>query len=79
MKVAHRGHEIDVHRGKSMVGDRLLFWSIFRASDGYECACGFEDSAETVRAKVQQLRERVDAELAEADPWEEAASKGRPL
>lgn len=59
-----------------MAGDRLLFWSIFRASDGYECASGHEDSAETVRAMVCLLRERVDAELGEADPWEEAASKG---
>lgn len=71
MKVSYRGHEIDVHRAKCMAGYSLLYYSIFRESDGYECTSGYEDSAETVRDKVKQFKERVDNELAEADPWEE--------
>lgn len=78
VKVTYRGHDIEVRRAKSMLGDRLLFWSIFRTADGYECASGFEDSAETVREKVRQLRERVDAELDDEDPWLEAESRSRP-
>lgn len=71
MKVIYRGHEIEVKREKSMAGYLLLFWSIFRESDGYECDSGYEDSAETVRDKVKQFKKRVDNELAEDDPWGE--------
>lgn len=46
-------------------------FSIFRMSDWYECMSGYEDSAETVRDKIQQLKDRVDSELAEKDPWGE--------
>lgn len=71
MKVVHRGHEIDVRRERCMAGYSLLYFSIFRQSDRFECTSGHQDSGETVRDLVKQLRERVDAELAEADPWME--------
>lgn len=69
MKVKHRGHTIEVEREKAMGGWSMLFWSIFRDSDGLECDSGFSDSDETVRELAGQLRERVDAELATEDPW----------
>lgn len=47
----------------------MLFFHITRISDGCECLSGFEDSAETVREKVRQLKERIDNELVEKDPW----------
>lgn len=71
MKVAHKGHTIEVVREKSLGGDILLYSSIFRDSDGYECIAEYEDSAETVRDKVKQWRERIDNELKEDDPWGE--------
>lgn len=73
MKVSYRGHEIKVTREKCMAGYPLLYFSIFRESDLFECMSGYEDSAETVRDKVKQLCERVDAELLEEDPWMENA------
>lgn len=73
MKVSHRGHEIIVDRSESMTGEELLYYSVFRESDGYECLSSFEDSEETIGDKVQQLRDRIDNELEEADPWMENA------
>lgn len=71
MKVAYRGYDISVTREKAMNGDVLLYFSIFRQSDGYEALTDYEDSAETVRDKVAQLKERIDNEHKEADPWGE--------
>lgn len=71
MKAVHRGHEITVTREKCMAGYSLLYYSIFRKSDGYECTSGFEDSDEKVGDFVGVMKQRVDAELAEDDPWME--------
>lgn len=73
MKFVYRGFGIEAKREKCMGGWPLLYFSIFRQSDGYECLTSFEDSAETVVDKIKQLKERVDAELEEADPWGERA------
>lgn len=69
MKVSYRGHEIDVSRDRCLAGYALLYYSVFRESDGYECMSGYEDSSETIADKVAQLKERIDNELAEDDPW----------
>jgi len=69
VKVSHRGYEIEAHRARCMAGYPLLYWSIFRQSDGFEAASGCEDSAEKLGDMVKLLRERVDNELAEDDPW----------
>ena len=47
-------------------GYPLLYVSIFRESDGYECTSFCEDSAEKVRDMVKHMRARVDAEQAAA-------------
>jgi len=74
MKASYRGYDIDVHRERSMGGDVLLYYSIFRQSDGYEATSGFSTGSDTVREFIGYMKERVDAELAEADPWDEKGS-----
>ena len=75
MKTIYRGHEIKVTRERSMGGDDLLYYSIFRESDGYECTSGFTYDESPVHTYLQYMKERVDAELAEDDPWMEKAEE----
>ena len=69
MRQVYRGHEIDVRRERSLGGDMLLYMTIIRESDGYICEDTFSSGADTVRDMMRYMRERVDAELAEPDPW----------
>lgn len=71
MKTVYRGYEIDVRRSRCMGGWPMLYYSIFRVSDGYECTSGFTEDTSPVRTYVGYMKERVDAELAEDDPWGE--------
>lgn len=71
MKAFYRGYDIDAHREMSLGGERLLYYSIFRRSDGYEATSGFSTGSDHVRDYIRYLKERVDVELAEADPWGE--------
>ena len=73
-KVSHRGHEITVTREKSMMGEETLFYAIFRESDGFECTSGHSSGDESVGQMVEIMKERVDNELAEEDPWCEQGS-----
>jgi len=72
VKQVYRGHEIDVRRERSLGGDMLLYFSIYRESDGYECECDFTTGDDTVRDYMRYMRERIDAELATEDPWLES-------
>jgi hypothetical protein len=69
MKATHRGYEISVTREKCLGGWSLLYYSIFRIEDGYEALSSFEDSGHTVREVVGHMKQRIDNELAEDDPW----------
>lgn len=69
MKIQYRGHEIEVFRDKCMGGWSQLFYSIFRISDGRECTSGFTTDESPVHVYMKYMKERVDAELAEATPW----------
>ena len=71
MKTVYKGHEIDVRRERCMGGWSQLYYSIFRLSDGHECTSGFTTDTSPVRTYVGYMRDRVDAELAGADPWGE--------
>lgn len=72
MKVDYKGHEIDVHRDRACGGWTSIYYSIFRKSDLFECTSGFSAEDRTpVRDFVKMMKGRVDAELAEADPWGE--------
>lgn len=77
MKIIYRGYEIDVRRERSMGGRSMLYYSIYRISDGYECVAGCTTDSSTVREYVRFMKERIDNELAEADPWGEEANKYR--
>lgn len=71
MKVDYRGFEITVTREKCMGGWDQLFYSIFRKSDLYECTSGFSEGSDTVDEYIGYMKERIDAELKEDDPWGE--------
>ena len=72
-QVEHRGHTILVSSEKSLGGWLMKYYSVFRESDGYECTSGFSNDEDTLDTWVQILRDRIDAELLEADPWDENA------
>lgn len=69
MKVSYRGHEIDVHRSDSLGVGSLLYYSVFRESDGLECISDFTSGADTVRDYIDLLKERIDEELESGYPW----------
>lgn len=71
MKTTYKGHEITVTRERSMGGWTQIYYGVFRASDGYECTSGFCDTSDSTRTFTRILKDRVDAELDDADPWGE--------
>jgi len=73
MQVVYKAHEINVTKEKCLAGYTMLYWSIFRISDGFECDSGCMDSDDTVRTIVKVFKGRIDAELKEEDPWMEKA------
>ena len=68
---SYREHEITAYREDCLAGYPLLYWSIFRESDRFECDSGFTEGDDRVEDFVGYLRDRVDAELLEDDPWME--------
>lgn len=74
MKVSYRGHEIEAKREKCLAGYKLLYFTIYRESDGYECVCSYTEGDDTPADMIEYLKRRVDAELKTADPWEEKAN-----
>lgn len=71
MKDAYKGHEITVTREYSMADHEMVFYSIFRMSDWYECTSGYDESEETLEDFIEQLKVRIDQELKTSDPWGE--------
>lgn len=69
----YRGYELTVNREKNILGDELCFWTIFRDADGYEADSSFSYDDDTEETWIETLKERVDNELLEDDPWEETA------
>lgn len=70
MKANYLGYEIEVTREKCLGGWGMLYFNVYR-DDGLECICDFEDSDEKIVDKIKQLKEQIDNELLEADPWGE--------
>ena len=60
MKIIYRGFEIDAHREQSMGAGVLLYYSIFRMSDGYELESGFTGGTDRVQTFLGYLKEHVD-------------------
>ena len=71
MKVKYRGHEIDVTREKCLGGWPMLYYSIYRISDGFGVVDSCEDSAEKVLDMVGYMKERLDAEIEEGNTFED--------
>ena len=78
MKVVYKGHEIEVTSARTLAGYDGLSYSIFRVSDGYECTSGFTEDTSKVRTYVGYRKKRIDAELADDDPWGEKATEYPP-
>ena len=60
MKVNYRGFDVDAHREKCMAGYPLLYYSVFRKSDGYELTSGYTEGSDTVREYIGYMKDRVD-------------------
>jgi hypothetical protein len=60
MKVEYKGFEVDAHRDKSLGGETLLYYSVFRISDGYEVTSGFSYGTDPVRTFIGFLKGTVD-------------------
>lgn len=79
MKKSYKGYEIEVKREKCLGGWSLLYYTVYRESDGFECVCNHEDSSEKVADMIGYMKERIDDELASDDPWDEKANEVRFL
>lgn len=76
LEEVYRGHKITLTRESCMGGWEQLYYSIFREADGYECTVNFTTDESPLPVFMGHMRDRVDAELAEADPWGEAEEEG---
>ena len=60
MKINYKGFELDARREKSMGGDTLLYYSIFRISDGYEVTSSFTYGLDKIRDFIKEMKVYVD-------------------
>ena len=61
MKVSnYKGFEINVNREKCLAGYDLIYYSIYRLSDGLEVTSGFDDNYVTVRNVLQDMKDFID-------------------
>lgn len=65
MKVLYRGFEIDCHREKCMAGYQLLYFTVYRKSDGFELICDYTSGEDSVRDYVGYMKGRVDGFIAD--------------
>lgn len=52
-----------------MAGYPLLYFTVYRKSDGYELICNFTEGNDTVQEYIGYMKERVDGFI--TDPGEE--------
>lgn len=71
MKRIYRGYEVSVNREMCLGGWPMIYYSIFRESDGLECTSGFIDTNDSVKTIFQTMCDRIDSELASGKPWDE--------
>jgi len=72
----YRGYTIEVSREKCLGGWEMTYYSIFRDSDGFECVSNFSEGCDTIEEWIDILKERIDNEHKENDPWDESAIWG---
>lgn len=70
---SYKGYTISVMRGVPMGihADLVIHWAIWRESDGWIADADYSYEEATAEAFGKGMRERIDNELAEADPWGE--------
>ncbi len=71
MKVSYKGFDLEVKREQAMGGWEQLYFTAVRKSDRWFFIDGFEDSGETIRDKIKQLKESVDDYLQNPKDYEE--------
>ncbi len=70
MKTNYKGFEINVYREKCLAGYDLLYYSIFRESDGYELTSGYSEGDDTIKDFISYMKENVDDYLVNPDNWD---------
>jgi tRNA A37 N6-isopentenylltransferase MiaA len=70
MKVTYKGFDIIAEREKCMAGYDLLYYRILSPDEEF-IVDSFEDSAETVREKIKQLKETVDDYLENSEYYKD--------
>lgn len=70
MKTAYKGFELDAKREQCLAGYPLVYYSIFRISDGWEFDSGFYDTADTVRSVINDMKATVDDYIANPQDYE---------
>lgn len=74
MKVTYKGFEIEVKRDKCLAGYSMLYYTVFQIKNGLCLADSFEDSDETVREKIKQLKSLVDDYIENPDDYDQDVS-----
>lgn len=69
MKTSYKGFEIEAKRDQS--GFELLYFSIFRESDGWEFRSSFTDGDDTEEAMIGYLKGHVDDYLENPQDYDE--------
>jgi hypothetical protein len=59
MKVNYKGFKLEATREKSLGGWSTLYYTVYTPT-GFELVSNFEDSEETVKDKIQQLKGIVE-------------------
>jgi hypothetical protein len=60
MKVEYKGFDVDARRDRSMGGETLLYYSVFRKKDGYEVTSGFSYGTDPIPTFIKYLKDMVD-------------------
>lgn len=73
----YRDHELKCSREPSMAGEDLLFYSVFRESDGLEIASGFSyDTSHPRDFMKASLRFMVDEAIAHPERYDDDQDEG---
>lgn len=60
MKLIYKGFEIEVEREKCLAGYSMLYFTVMELDTLWFLVDSFEDSSETIREKIKQMKEIVD-------------------
>ena len=60
MRVEYKGFEINVTKEKCLGGWEMLYFNVYRISDGLCVEDSFTEGEETVRGMVGYMKDRVD-------------------